>query len=190
MLIDRFLYPVYSLGPGRRLVIWTVGCSKRCAGCTNSELWTNDETKEIDADELFAIISSVTRSREVDGFTLTGGDPLEQPRELIKLLRSLRTLSDDILVYTGFTLGELEETMAPEEMSDLKEFIGVLIDGRYEESLNDNAVPLRGSSNQNTIFFNENLRERYEFYMSAGRKMQNVFFGKRIMPTGIHNKYS
>lgn len=38
MQIDRLLYPVHSLGPGNRLVIWVRGCKKRCFNCANPEL--------------------------------------------------------------------------------------------------------------------------------------------------------
>ena len=40
MYLDRILYPVTSLGPGKRLCIWVSGCNARCEGCANPELWT------------------------------------------------------------------------------------------------------------------------------------------------------
>ena len=47
MYLDRILYPVTSLGPGKRLCIWVSGCNARCEGCANPELWTQrPEQKE------------------------------------------------------------------------------------------------------------------------------------------------
>ena len=37
--IDRIYAPVTTLGPGKRIALWTSGCSKRCEGCANPELW-------------------------------------------------------------------------------------------------------------------------------------------------------
>lgn len=47
MQIDRLLYPVHSLGPGNRLVIWVRGCKKRCFNCANPELQFFNPKSEI-----------------------------------------------------------------------------------------------------------------------------------------------
>jgi organic radical activating enzyme len=60
-------------GPGVRFVLWTQGCSKGCKECYNPETW-KFEGKDILVDEIFELIDSYN----VDGITLTGGDPLEQ----------------------------------------------------------------------------------------------------------------
>lgn len=39
MFVDRIYFPVTTLGPGERVVVWTCGCTKRCPGCANPELW-------------------------------------------------------------------------------------------------------------------------------------------------------
>ena len=40
-------YPVTSLGPGRRVVLWVAGCSRRCPGCISPELLTSDAGQEV-----------------------------------------------------------------------------------------------------------------------------------------------
>ena len=47
MEIDRILYPVESLGPGKRVVVWTIGCSKHCKNCSNKELWEKNNKKDV-----------------------------------------------------------------------------------------------------------------------------------------------
>lgn len=188
MQIDRVIYPVESLGPGKRLVIWTVGCSKHCKRCINQELWAKDESKNIDVKELFCALVEIINSQDIDGITITGGDPFEQFPELLELLKLLKTICNDILVYTGYTINEIQELLTSTEMNSVAELISVLIDGRYIDSENDNYSPLRGSCNQKLIFFDEKLRNRYEEYLSKGRCVQNIFYNDRVISIGIHNK--
>lgn len=56
MYIDRFLYPVTSLGPGKRLVIWVSGCNAHCEGCANPELWTQKSEQFISVENLASAI--------------------------------------------------------------------------------------------------------------------------------------
>ena len=80
MEIDRILFPIQSLGPGNRLVIWTVGCSKHCFNCSNEELWEHDDKRNISPDELFELILKSIDVGQIDGITFTGGDPLDPSR--------------------------------------------------------------------------------------------------------------
>ena len=101
-----------------------------------------------------------------------------QPRELRQLLSLLKTISDDILVYTGYRKNELE----PELLTD----ISVLIDGEYIEELNDNSF-LRGSSNQKIIILDEKIKDKYERYLQEEtNKIQNFFTADGVVSVGIH----
>lgn len=188
MQIDRVLYPVSTLGPGERLVIWTVGCSKHCHKCANPELWQSNPDKEIDVFELSSqIIKSIDKTT-VDGVTITGGDPLEQITELNKLLPLLREYSDDILIYTGYTVDEAKNMFSGNEWNNLESNASVLIDGAYIDDLNDNKCVLRGSTNQNLIFFDVAKKDLYLKYMEKGRAIQNVFYNEKMISVGIHNR--
>lgn len=188
MEIDRILYPIHSLGPGNRLVIWTVGCSKHCRNCSNEELWARDDSRDIPPNELSELIIRSLGGEKIDGITFTGGDPLEQADDLLIVAEKLHTLCSDILVYTGYTIEELEALFPLEKLSRLKELVSVLIEGRYIDELNDSKVPLRGSVNQRILFFDQSLEAKYRAYMSEGRKIQNVYKGEKIISVGIHNK--
>ena len=86
MYIARILYPVKVLGPGNRIGIWFVGCHHRCKGCSNPELWKVDEKYFITIDQVEKLIRTVAAENEIDGFTITGGDPVEQADELTKFI--------------------------------------------------------------------------------------------------------
>lgn len=141
MLVARILYPVKTLGPGSRIGLWLCGCPHKCKGCSNPELWERQEKYRISAENLLKLVHSISRNNSVDGFTITGGDPMEQAEELSQLLPDLKKISPDILVYTGYTLSELREKKSA-FIDHVLDNIAVLIDGRYVEDRN-NGCPLR-----------------------------------------------
>jgi anaerobic ribonucleoside-triphosphate reductase activating protein len=188
MQVDRIVYPISTLGPGDRLVIWTLGCSKYCHNCANPELWQKNPNKDIDVVELVKIIKKAVNQPTIDGLTITGGEPLEQIAELNELLSGLREITDDILVYTGYTVEEAKIKLSKQEWETLKSNISVLIDGAYVNDLNDNGCTLRGSSNQIINYFDESKKELYSFYLKKGRTIQNVFYDGKMISVGIHNK--
>lgn len=188
MLIDRILYPVTTLGPGKRLVIWTQGCSKRCINCASRGLWDFDKRKEMKVEDCISSIKKYLSSEEIDGITISGGDPVEQPQELLKLVKGLKQISDDIIVYTGYEFSELTELFDNNYIKELKNNVAVLITGRYVDEKNDNKSVLIGSTNQEIHYFNNKYKEKYMQYLSEGRKIQNVYCGNGMISVGIHNK--
>jgi len=188
MQVDRILYPITTLGPGERLVIWTIGCSKQCPKCANPELWHKNSAKDVDVNNLVSIIKQVSSNKMIEGITITGGDPFAQIEELIKILPLLKEITDDVLVYTGHTVQEAESVLLKSQWETVKRHISVLIDGPYMDELNDNKCVLRGSANQNIIYFDETKKESYLAYLEKGRSVQNVFYNEKMISVGIHNK--
>lgn len=178
MYVARVLYPVEVLGPGKRVGIWFCGCPRRCKGCSNPELWDFQERYKTTPETVFEIIKSVSLNHTIDGFTITGGDPLYKPEELKRLLEMLKELSDDIIVYTGYKRSELK--------NDLLENISVLIDGEYIEELNDNSL-LKGSSNQEVHILDEAKKNKYiTYFKTETNKVQNFFTSNGVVSVGIH----
>ncbi|HUH04502.1 MAG TPA: 4Fe-4S cluster-binding domain-containing protein, partial [Kofleriaceae bacterium] len=81
----------------------------------------------------------------IEGVSISGGEPFEQPDGLLELLRRVRAETAlSVLVFSGFTLEELAtRPLAPAVL----EHIDVLIDGRYQAPQRL-ARGLRGSHNQ------------------------------------------
>lgn len=184
MYAARILYPVKTLGPGDRVGIWLCGCSHGCPGCSNPELWRREERFRITRERLLKLVQSIAESSPVDGFTLTGGDPMEQAEELALLLPELRRISGDILVYTGYTLEELHALGSPAVESALRS-ISVLIDGEYVQERNY-GLPLRGSDNQRIIYLDGAVRQQYEDYLRQGSAVQNFPAADGTISVGIH----
>lgn len=187
MLVARILSPVHSLGPGERICIWTQGCSKQCKECISPELQPFSG-KEIDESVLANIIIQVARNNGCKGITLSGGDPFEQPQALLKLLMLLRKDFDDILVYTGFELDEIQCGTMGNAAKMCLDFLDVLIDGRYIDKLNFQDCALKGSANQKIHFFNKGLASKYDEYMRQGRILESFVHNQDTIVTGIFNK--
>lgn len=187
MLIARILSPVHSLGPGDRVCLWTQGCKKRCRGCISPELQPYSGN-EIDEDVLAKILIQVARKNNYTGITISGGDPLEQSQALLKLLILLRNEFDDILVYTGFELHDIQDGLVGIDAKKCLDYLDVLIDGKYIDELNYKDCVLRGSSNQNIHFITKGLAPIYAEYMKQGRILESFVHNQNTIVTGIFNK--
>jgi anaerobic ribonucleoside-triphosphate reductase activating protein len=88
--------------------------------------------------------------------TITGGDPLEQ-EDILELLMLLYTLnlSKGIILFTGYSIDEINKDFL---LRKSLSYIDVLIDGRYEKDKRISSS-LRGSENQNIIYFSSKIKE-------------------------------
>lgn len=181
MYVARILYPVKVLGPGKRIGIWFSGCKHHCKGCSNPELWDFHEKYRVSLDIVLDLISRIVENNVVDGFTLTGGDPFEQPKALRLLLPELIKISDDILIYTGYEFDDINANY-----EDLLSYVSVIIDGKYIESKNNNCI-LRGSDNQRIIILQDKYQEHYQNYLlHVTNEIQNFTCRDGVISVGIH----
>ena len=140
MALSRVLFPVTTLGPGRRVGVWFQGCSIRCPGCISVDTWPAGEPSVAVGDLLDTLGSWLASA---DGVTVTGGEPFDQPVALAALLAGLRArFEGDILVYSGYPIEALAGPL--ERMGGL---IDVLISDPFERDAGDR-LALRGSDNQ------------------------------------------
>lgn len=185
MKIARTLYPVQALGPGKRIAIWVQGCTRRCPGCANPELWDLDGVDDMPLDYVVAMVRSALRSYQLNGLTLTGGEPFLQAIEIVQLIDAVSDLCDDILVFSGYTYNELLNSNDP-AVSAMLNAISVIVDGPYQREMNL-SEKLRGSSNQNIIILSSKSKEKYEKYLSSGEKIfENFVASNGVISVGIH----
>lgn len=147
-------------GPGNRMVVFFQGCDRMCHGCFNPNTHPFNTVKLLSPDDIFKLYLT----RDIEGITISGGEPFLQPEGLYALLKMAReTYGLHTVVYTGFTYKELKERSA---CLSCLEFIDVLIDGRYEESKKERTLLARGSTNQRLHFFSSRYN-RKDFYMQG-----------------------
>ena len=178
MYVARILYPVKVLGPGERIGIWFCGCPRRCEGCSNPELWNFQEKYKTSPETVLSLIEKISAKNKVDGFTITGGDPIFQAEDLLRLLDGIKKISDDIIVYTGYLKSEVSQ--------EILKNIAVLIDAPYIQARNNNCI-LRGSDNQTIYILKEKYRATYEKYLSStANQIQNFVTNDGYISVGIH----
>jgi anaerobic ribonucleoside-triphosphate reductase activating protein len=160
LLLSKAHYPVTTLGPGVRAGIWTQGCTIHCAGCLSRDTWAADPRKAVPVEAVLGWLDSLPGP--VDGVTISGGEPFEQPAPLAELLRGIRTwrgrTSVDILIYSGRVLSRLSRV--PESREILK-MCDAVITGPYVDRLNAGS-PLKGSANQRIVPLTALGHERYD----------------------------
>ena len=187
MNVARILYPVEVLGPGKRLGIWVCGCRRGCKGCSNPELWGQKPEYEVTVEDIMSLVSRISDLHKIDGFTISGGEPMDQPEGLSQLVTQLSAYSKDILIYTGYRIDELKKREDPATNIILSR-TAVLIDGEYREEENIDVL-LRGSSNQRIHILIPEMAEGYEKYLaSAHNQIQNFTTLNGVVSVGIHRK--
>lgn len=171
------------LGPGRRYVIWTQGCFRRCFRCASPELQPIEQGFSIDIEML---AKQITDSIDIDGITISGGEPFLQSKELSILLSAVYKVRPEltIILFTGYKLEELNT----DDFKSVLSFVDVLIDGVYIDKLNDNKG-LRGSSNQ-TIHFLSNRLLPYKDMLEKGKRKReiHVINESELLTIGIADK--
>lgn len=132
------------LGPYNRFALWTQGCNRNCPGCIAKGHQSINGGYLADEDELVHRICDQT---DLEGITISGGEPFLQAKQLDYLLSELRKHSQlGVIVYTGYTMEELLCMEDPFIIEVLNK-TDLLIDGAYQQELDDNRFGV-GSSNQ------------------------------------------
>ena len=139
-------------GPGLRYAIWVQGCSLRCPGCCNPELFTSRGGTAVAVDELAARIDATP---DIEGVSLLGGEPMEQAPALAALLARVRARGRSTMVFTGYTREELDAVPGADAVLAATD---LLVDGRYDRDAPDHTRRWIGSTNQRLHF----LSDRYD----------------------------
>ncbi len=134
-------------GPGHRYAIWLQGCDLGCPDCCNPEMFEPGAGDAASVDELVSRIRMAPDA--VEGISLLGGEPMQQAKAVLPLLRQVKELGLSTMVFSGYTLQEISKD--PDRAACLQ-FIDILVDGRYNRKMPDTKRRWVGSRNQNMHF--------------------------------------
>lgn len=166
-------------GPGTRLVVFTQGCNLNCPGCFNTALHPFEGGTQENVEALL----KENFSKDLEGITVSGGEPFEQPQALKALLKLAEVeYGLTTIVYSGYdyaTLLENSETKGP------LEYIDVLIDSAFMKEKLEPTLLARGSTNQSFIFLS-GIYTLKDFYM-PGKVEISIDEDGTITSTGFSN---
>lgn len=131
-------------GPGTRFVVWTQGCTLGCEGCFNPETHGPGGAARDVRDVAGEALREARRPGGVEGVTVSGGEPLEQPAQLRAFCALVRPSGLGIVVLSGFSRAEIAAN--PELLAAVQD-VDMVVAGRYNRRLHLGSG-LRGSSNK------------------------------------------
>jgi anaerobic ribonucleoside-triphosphate reductase activating protein len=183
--LNKAHYPVTVLGYGKRIGIWFQGCGIRCKDCVSQDTWEADGGSAMRVDDLVAWCKTKAQTG-LDGITLSGGEPFDQPVALGALLDAIRRwrqrvgLELDVLCYSGYPLHVLQARHAALLMK-----LDALIPEPYVASLQPRLW--RGSANQTLTPLSPLGQARYAGMQdaAAGKTMQATVLNGRVWMIGI-----
>ncbi len=178
-------------GPGRRGVLWVQGCSLECRECWNPETHARDIGREMDHAQLMQWVDSL---RDIDGITISGGEPMQQADELGVFLYGVRTFFPRLTMgmFSGYSDLELEVGRydALQGASDagrvrwwalMKGVLDFAVLGRFNVGMPARS-PMITSSNQKLLLYSNRLAledfgpQRVEISLSPnGRAVETGF---------------
>lgn len=139
-------------GPGIRFAIFCQGCPHDCEGCHNPSTHSFQDGEIV---KISNILKYIDENPLIQGVTFSGGEPLCQVKPFLSLAKEVKKRNLHLLIYTGYTIEELEIRMKKEhELEELLRIADHLIEGRFVQKLRNLSLLYRGSSNQRIIDLN------------------------------------
>jgi anaerobic ribonucleoside-triphosphate reductase activating protein len=182
--LSRAHYPVTVLGPGRRIGLWTQGCGIGCAGCVARDTWDPDPATELDVEDVVRWCAEV--EGPVDGITLSGGEPFDQPEAVDELLRRLDDWRGDraidFLCYSGRAMAVLRA-----RFGHILARLDAVIPAPFRADLAP-GLRWRGSANQELVPLSPLGHERYDAEVDrpAGKtRLQVSMRGDTVYHIGV-----
>jgi anaerobic ribonucleoside-triphosphate reductase activating protein len=170
--IFRRQSPVQVLGPGQRAVIWVQGCPFACPGCIVPESWDARGGETVTLDDLSQWILS---QPDLEGITLSGGEPMLQAEALNQLIDNLRQQRDlGVMCYSGYRLETLQQQGSPAQQQLLQR-LDLLVDGQYRQQEHDNLL-WRGSRNQRLLLLTSRYQDTVQQQLSQGDESAGLSF--------------
>ena len=143
-----------SNGPGIRVSLWVQGCNRHCAGCFNPETW-DFHGGRIFNNRIKVQFLELAKSNNIVGFSILGGEPLQQGSDMLDLVKSIKEMYPDktIWMWTGYKYEDLNK-----EQLEIINYVDVLVDGAFIKSKRTPNRKFAGSGNQRIIDVQQSLK--------------------------------
>ncbi len=147
-----------SDGPGVRVSIFMQGCTFKCKNCFNPETHDFKGGTEF-TDETIDKVLSLAKPDHIKGLSVLGGEPMH-PVNIDGTMRLVKAFKEkypnkSVWVWSGFLYDDIME-----RNKEIFNYIDVLVDGQYDDSLHDPTLKWKGSSNQRVIDVQKSLKNK------------------------------
>ncbi len=142
-------------GPYKRCCIWFQGCNLNCKGCCNVDLQELTPKHIVSLDELVGIVQKAKNDFDIEGITLSGGEPSLQLC-LKKFNHRIHELGLGIIMFSGKTIEQLDD--------DLVNSVDLLIEGPFIDSKIDDKRVLLGSTNKRLVLVTDRYKNELDYF--------------------------
>lgn len=156
MRVGDIKYHDIANGPGIRVSIFVTGCTHKCVNCFNAELQERDAGRPFTSEDERNILNALGKDY-ISGFTLLGGEPMQNTRGLTPLVRNIREEYGNTITiwcYSGYTFEQIQHIKSMRELCNMCD---VLVDGQFVQRLFRPGLAYRGSTNQRIINIHDTL---------------------------------
>jgi len=116
---------------GISMNVYFSGCTLKCPGCHNTQMWEQTEQDKTNTESVFEkIIQTISIEENV---CLLGGEPLDQYPAVVDLILKLHDIAVPVWLYTGYTEDEVKLIEDGELYAFLTEMCDTIKYGRYEQ---------------------------------------------------------
>ena len=157
--IGQILPTTKAEGPGLRYALWVQGCTLRCPGCCNPHMFSAQKSNWMNISD---IIEDIKRTKQqnplLEGISILGGEPVEQPRALLEICSQVQKLELSVMVFTGHIYNNLRQDAL---LGSFLPYCDILVDGPFDQHQLEREGKQRkwiGSQNQNIYI----LSDRYK----------------------------
>lgn len=158
-------------GPGRRAALWVQGCDKRCAGCCNPQFLPLQVRTMMPARAVVEQLRQAHATHGIEGVTFLGGEPMLQAVGLAAVAREAQVLGLSVMVFTGYTMEELEQLRLPGARA-LIAATDVLVDGPFVSTAPDQQRRWIGSTNQRVFYLTSRYTSEMEQSDGGDRELE------------------
>ena len=156
MYYGNIKYNDIANGEGVRTSLFVSGCRNYCKGCFNKETWDFDGGNEFTEKTIEEVLELCSKDF-ITGLSILGGEPLhpnniEGTTKLAKAFKE-KYPNKTLWVWSGFLF---DKDLKGKEVLN---YIDVLVDGQFVNSLHNPTLKWKGSSNQRVIDVPKSLKE-------------------------------
>lgn len=153
IFLHKYITNTQVEGPGKRFALWFQGCSIHCKGCMLPNTWTFTKSQKISCGHL---VGKIINTPSIEGVTILGGEPFDQPQALSCLMKQIKKYSDlSIMLFSGYTIQHLK--LHCPQFEQIIKRTDIFIEGPFIKEQTSFSRPWAGSSNQLIHF----LTDRY-----------------------------